>query len=456
MLNKNVDRAIIGRSYWSFVYAIERLKHGERVLLLDDDRIHFGHEFANTLGLIECCLLRLWGKQSKLPPLENLSAYLRPQEVNFVVGSKRLVLGEGPVTNLQEILRKFKVGANFARNMTAQVLYNPQFLRNFGDSFLPYLQHLATMLLRRHPPSVAEMMRAMPAELKMIFNLFRGILLRQEHIEQQDFWAVKTLFFHSQAFFQKRLSWHFQSGDFFFLLLAMLSPRYQVDAEALMHDLGEVFAAQGGQFKQTRIREWLFDHDCPWSMELASYEGIIHPHWIALLGSNIEALNLALGPAPEVYQGLSVEFKCKDVPYPPYWHKCFVFSSLENVGTDIPLWSITTTPESILCQAYYGHKKGSKIAFVRPEVTKFLRQQIKKFLPAMPEIIEENLAVSPELLAVQNKELPHPLAIDNLAIVDTSEEPRPLHKVDYFGPRQREGLGPLSTLLHLYHAAVLH
>ena len=236
----------------------------------------------------------------------------------------------------------------------------------------------------------------------------------------------------------------------------MLAPRYQVDAEALMRDLGGEFQEKGGQFKQTRVREWLFDHDCPWSMELASYEGIIHPHFIALLGSNIEALQLALGPAPEVYQCLSVKFKCKNVACEPYWHKCFVFSALENVGTDIPLWSITAMPEQIVCQVYYGHKQGSKIDFVRPQVVAFLRQQIKNFLPAMPEIIDDEITVSAELMAVQNRELQHPLAMDNLAIVDTSEEPRPLHKVDYFGPRQRQGLGPLSTLLHLYHAAVLH
>ncbi|MBP5297341.1 MAG: hypothetical protein J6Y94_08445 [Bacteriovoracaceae bacterium] len=456
MLNKNVDRAVIGRSYWSFVYAIERLKHGEKVLLLDDDRIHFGGEFANSLGLLECCLLRLWGKQSKIKALENLSAYLRPQEVNLVVGQQRIILGEGPVANLQEILRKFKVGANYARNITAQVLYNPQFLRNFGDSFLPYLQSLAAALLRRHPPSVREMVRTMPAELKMIFNLFRGILLRQENLEQQDFWAIKTLFYHAQAYLQKRLSWHLAQGDFFFLLLAMLAPRYQVDAESLMADLGKVFQEQGGQFKQTRVREWLFDHDCPWSMELASYEGIIHPHFIALLGSNIESLHLALGPAPEVYQGLTVEFKCRQVACPPFWHKCFVFSALENVGTDIPLWSITPEEDKITCQAFFGQKKGSKISFVRPQLTAFLRQQIQNFLPVMPEILEEILALSPELLAVQDLADHHPLAEDNLAIVDTSEEPRSLRKVDYFGPRQHQGLGPLSTLLRLYHAAVLH
>ncbi|MEI8348487.1 MAG: hypothetical protein WCG27_13545, partial [Pseudomonadota bacterium] len=315
MLNKNVDMAIIGRSYLSFLYSLELLEKGKKVLLLDDDRMAFGNTYTNSLGQLEKDYLQLWGEEKGIAPLCNIDQYLKKKILTFVVGDKRLWLGDSPSANLTEITRKFFLKLNGDNQLASELIYHPQFLKNLDENFFQYCRGLADGLNPNKKLKLETLFtEKRTEELTMIHQFFKHIIGRPEPlgVDQNQYWTLKTLFFMAQGHFQKKLSLQIADSEFFHLLLTLLSPRYELDHEKLMADLMSLFQARGGQFKQTRVREWLFYDQRPWSMELASYEGIIHPKEISLLGSNPQGLSLEIFSNNSVFSCLNVDWELNE------------------------------------------------------------------------------------------------------------------------------------------------
>ena len=107
MLNKDIDFALVGHNYITFLLSIGLLNRGKKVLVLDDDRFNYGDFFTNSLTLLDVEFLRSWGQLGDLLPLKNIDDYLSPQSIYFYVGKKQVVLGDTPLRNYRELCRKF-------------------------------------------------------------------------------------------------------------------------------------------------------------------------------------------------------------------------------------------------------------------------------------------------------------------------------------------------------------
>ena len=107
MLNKDIDFALVGHNFITFILSIGLLERGKKVLVLDDDRFNYGDFFTNSLTLLDVEFLRKWGEGSDLSPLKNIDNYLVSSSVYFYVGKKQVLLGDSPIRNYRELCRKF-------------------------------------------------------------------------------------------------------------------------------------------------------------------------------------------------------------------------------------------------------------------------------------------------------------------------------------------------------------
>ena len=107
MLNTNVDFALVGHNFITFLLSLGLLDRGKKVLILDDDRFNYGEFFTNSLTALDVQFLKAWGTRSNLAPLKKLDDYIRPESFTFFVGKKQVVLGGRPSENYRELCRKY-------------------------------------------------------------------------------------------------------------------------------------------------------------------------------------------------------------------------------------------------------------------------------------------------------------------------------------------------------------
>ena len=107
MLEKDVYLTTVGKSFLSFIYSLSFLEKNHKVIVLDDERLKYGELFIDTFWELEKEFLKTWGREREIAPLKNLDEYLLKRQVIFVVGGKRVRLGDSPSRNLKELARKF-------------------------------------------------------------------------------------------------------------------------------------------------------------------------------------------------------------------------------------------------------------------------------------------------------------------------------------------------------------
>ena len=90
MLNKDIDFALVGHNFITFLLSIGLLNRGKKVLVLDDDRFNYGDFFTNSLTLLDVEFLKTWGETAGLLPLKNIEDYLSPQSIYFYVGKNKI------------------------------------------------------------------------------------------------------------------------------------------------------------------------------------------------------------------------------------------------------------------------------------------------------------------------------------------------------------------------------
>ena len=106
MLEKDVYLTTVGKSFLSFIYSLSFLEKNHKVIVLDDERLKYGELFIDTFWELEKEFLKAWGKERDIAPLKNLDEYLFKKHVIFVIGDKRVRLGDTPSRNLKELARK--------------------------------------------------------------------------------------------------------------------------------------------------------------------------------------------------------------------------------------------------------------------------------------------------------------------------------------------------------------
>ncbi|MCR9204766.1 MAG: hypothetical protein NXH75_09325 [Halobacteriovoraceae bacterium] len=452
MLQKNYSLAVVGKGYLCFLYGIELLRNKHSVLLLDDNRLEYGDLFTYGLTDLDLEFLKAWGADRDINTLKNIHEYTTSKPYTYVLGNKRVLLGGDPWNNLRELYRKFpnlfpfghlfhegseKEGekGNEESFLTDFRLLNHRLGSN-GFRFKSLENNTVDYLLGQSPQS-----------FKDLFLIFKNALRENK----KEGW---TFLYFVRSLFHKRLASSYSDPELFHFFLSLISPHYILDGESLSKDLTEVFIERGGHFKKTQVREWKFYRGLPWSMELASFEGIIHPHKISFLGSYPFGLPLKVKHGWKKFLSVHFRAKVEDSRISELKDQLVLCGDPKGLATDIPLWRLEVKDDEIIGQYFYREKPGSKLKFYEDFMKERLLENLNIWCPDISKNVH-GLKLKPgkevyldQSYTYQSSALPK---LKEVKLYDFSSPflKNRLKNVNYFGPLKGLPLGLYGQLLEI-------
>lgn len=447
MLQKNYSKAVIGQSYLSFIYGIELLRHKHSVLLLDDERLQFGDLFNHGLTQLDLEFFKVWGGDRDIVCLQEIEKFITKKPYTLIWGGKRIYLGEDIWSNLRELYRK----------LPAIFPFESFFLNQESDTRSTFVTDYNLLTQRLgingfrfkglENTTIEFLLGQCPQSIKDAFMLFKKSV-NSHHEESWPFLYFARLMYH------KRFASSFSEVELFHFFISILSPHYVLDDKALVKELTSIFVEKGGHFKETQVREWKFYKGMPWSMELASFEGIIHPQKISFLGSWPLGLPLKVKHGWKRYQAIHFETKCPDVRLSQKLGEWVLWSSPGRLGTDLPMWRIEVGEGVIKGQYFYREKPGSKLSFYEDLLKEELLVGLEDWLPGISNNLEKfEFSTGREVYLDQSesfKTSPLP-KLKDVKLFDFSSPflRNRLKNVTYFGPLKGSPLGLYGQLLEL-------
>lgn len=457
MLTKNVDQVVIGKSTFSVLLGLQLLHSGSNVLLLDDDRIGYGELYERFLGETTLWSLNSWGEDLDAKPLLNISSYAKPISHTYHLEayghSKRVKLGHSPLGNMIELSRKlgYPVHQNLLPTNTS-----------FDEEVLASLKRLGRHLYKFQSLSqldVKTITAQLPRELVEWAEVIVSPYFGRKQLDLNKPWDA--FFYVARAIFHQKFSLDFSAAEIWHLLLEAVSPRYEVDSNKLVDDLVAIYQLRGGQFKSTRVREWMFYKASPWSLELSSYEGIIHPKKLVLMGSHTSPIGLELDPHDHSYISVLMDFEPELGSGYDLSDEIHFFFSPKDVGTDFGLWSVRQKKSKRLeVQVALRQREGMKIEFLHSQLLARAQNLLDLHFPLLKAIsADEVMKQGREIWIDEHFHKPRRLrgelllpANISLRQVLSPGRTEKVKNVSYFGPGKRDRLGLISSLLDMKDA----
>lgn len=456
MIEKELDMALVGKNYLSYLLGLELIDRKQKVLLLDDDRLSYGQLYTDSLPQLEVEFLKTWGSDKDIEPFKNIEKYLKRRSLTFSIGNDLVRLGGRPSHNFSEIIRKMP--QILPAGLDIKWPYETeQGQKDFDEAFLAFSKRVAQNAFRYKSVqsfNTAVFLAHCPPDIKACFESFEQVYEKMNTEGYSSYFSELTFFFMARGKFQKKFSMELSRFELFHLFLTLLSPLYELDQESLLEDLETVLISRGGMFKRTRIREWLFHKSKPWSLELASYDGIIHPKNISLLGADPAGLSIRLKNPGQSYGCVRAKFKYLNSGSVLWKGEKFLRSTHKMLGTENPLWEIDFGEIELVVKIFVKKLKGSKIEFHHKTILNMLESDIEEVFPGLwNELESASLDWGPEIWIEGQKgkykgDIPFPKSVAVTNVKEPMSEEQ-LNQVYYFGPYKEGPLGLLSSLMEI-------
>lgn len=458
MLEKNVDMVLIGKNNLSILFSLQLLEMNKKVLLLDDNRFAYGPLYGNYVDLLQLEFYRHWGHGAKVESLKNIEQYCEPAPYYMYFDEFRLLLGRGFVENITELWRKLpSLFLDTKKDDLVEKLIEHEDLSSLEGEFYSYVSRIGQGLYRfkaLESLNIEYYLNHCPKFLQELYEAFSYQIFESDNPKHRQ------LYYLTRSLSQQTLGQTSSEVEVFHLLLFLLSGQYNLKSEHLLEQLLEVYLDRGGQFKSTSIREWKFHNGRPWSVELASYEGIIHPKSIALFGGDMQGFPLKLKKPGEYYVGVQCNLPVDKKLIGNILPKRFMGCRRADMATQIPFWccEYNEQTESLEIQVPYFFENGLKYTFLENELKQRLVRDFEFFFSLdLGDSFELDIVgflgevwANREHSRKFKKTTHYPLpSTMNLQDASNALSVSDLKGVLYFGPRQVTGLGCIGTLMQL-------
>lgn len=302
---RNFDLIILGSNYFSYLYGLRALALGQSVCIVDDERFQYGYSYRGQLDYLQKSYLQDWGRDRLIPELieidRNLTSYNYTLEFSYDKDYRCILLGRSPAQNLNEILRKLW---DFFDAKTLSLLQSLN-LRFADEQFSQiYFQKVAALsrnlyyFKNNHNLALEELEEALPQELASLVVHWDQALKNED--EQSQLWVQKlrSFVFLLAQHFQFKFNREMPQFELIILILRMLSPTFRLDLEKFESSLKHEFLVWNGSFKRSPIKKIEIVDEVIESLEIDSFEGIIHPRRVMILSESID-FSLPIGLRPE-------------------------------------------------------------------------------------------------------------------------------------------------------------
>lgn len=456
MLNKDIDYALVGHNFITFLLSIGLLNRGKKVLVLDDDRFNYGDFFTSSLTLLDVEYLRSWGEMSDLTPLKNIDQYLSPSSVYFSIGKKQIVLGDTPMRNYRELCRKFP--HLFLNEKSGSLAFENE-IQDYNNSYNDFCAKVTrSIFLEKNSGKISKIFEtSIPVGLQGHFQFFFSHFANKESMTEVERAEFNALIFMTRGFFQSRLSTTGSRSEIMHLFFSLISPYFKLDHERLIRDLQSVHQNAGGEFKKLNLADLKFQSGLVKSFELESFEGLIKPKKMAFIGGYPVGLPIKLKTSSASYNCLNVTLTFKHPVSALLDSKKVLFSSPMKIGTDRPFWEVNFEGNTAVFNLIMAKREGTKIEFIEDRILKILEEDLAYLYPEYHfEVVEKDMRFTLDVF-IEDKDFEAYRRQDNgirQNLVQVLEDSAPLlfsrlKNVLYFGPYNEDALGTFSSLIEI-------
>ena len=449
MLNKDIDYALVGHNFITFLLSIGLLNRGKKVLVLDDDRFNYGDFFTSSLTLLDVEFLKSWGESSDLLPLKNIDQYLGPSSVYFTSGKKQIVLGDTAMRNYRELCRKFP------RLFMNGALGDAESFNSIYTDFCAKVTR--DIFNEKNPLKLAKIFEtSIPGDLQAHFEFFFKNFSQKDSMSESEKAEFNAFVYMTRGFFQSRLSTTGSRSEIMHLFFSLISPYFKLDHDRLIKDLLEVHEKAGGEFKKLNLADLKFQSGLVKSFELESFQGLIKPKRMAFIGGYPVGLPIKLKTSSASYNCLNVTLLFKENVNPLLNHKKVLFTSPMKIGTDRPLWEVFFDGNKAVFNIIMAKREGTKIEFIREHVLHLLREDLAYLYPEYHfEIEHAEMRFTLDVFIEDKDYQAYKRLGGSLSkLIHVIEDSAPLilsrlKNVLYFGPYNEDALGTFSSLIEI-------
>lgn len=410
---------LLGKNYYSFLISFALFERNKKVVLVEEHSKAFDDK--KFIFDFERAVINTWGLDCEISQLLDLDIYLTPAPYRLIFDQKHLNLGARPGQNYNEILRKFP--SFFSLDPIKDTASHEK----FDLMFKTFSEKFGVRLFRFLNPENLDlelMWEILPEELKKIFLDFKV---------QSKKGNLKFIICFLQGFFQHRLSDEISDFDLLFILLFLLSPRYEINRKKFEEDLFKHFKKKGGevismenpsfQIKGSQLNQFSIEDRPPLNIEkvfLTSGEFFSVP------------LNC---DSKSAYTSLKVKLNLK---ISDLINEEFVISRTDRLGSNHPFTRVKFEKDGIIGEVLIPFMDGSKESFEEKAVLGILLNDLK-------EILGYNLEgdLNPSLRYSQKFWI---LDRENKSTVNWSFFQRPVKNLFIYHEPSPSSLGGLSTL----------
>lgn len=446
ILDKYFNNVLIGNNSLSCILGLGLLKARKKILIIDDERLHYGPLYAQNLGELEKNFLEVLGEDEGLRPLVEVDKFLHRAPLRFCVDRGQILLGRRPWQNFVELNRKLpEIFDSQFVDSCADVLNDASRAEEFDQMFYSTSVRIATSAVRVDGVEQLNFnlfLNQCPEQIKEMFAGFKTQVTLKGLVGHLYLW---------RSYYQQQMGPELDELELFHLFLSLLGPRYELDELALKTELLQLCREHGGQFKSTSVREWKFHKKAPWCIELASFDGIIHPERLSFFGSDFERTPFRPAKSPERYKGLCLTWRLNTPALERLKGERLMSAQLTDLGTDCPWWMADFFEDRIELLVPIAHEPGLKTQFLLKNLRPKLRAHLLDWVGDFElEQLKESVYFGPELWVCGGDEP----RTQGLGLVDVGRpgQKNLLRNVHYYGPLNKRPMGLFSGLVAIKEA----
>jgi hypothetical protein len=375
MLNKYYNKGIVGLNYVSLTYGLIAMKHGHTSLIVDDERLPFSNKWYLNIGYLERSILIRIGEKYDINPLKNLDNYLEDKNTVLCLNKIIIELVDSPFSNIKEIGRKIP-------ECFSDVYLNKLNLISpdvFDADFFEFLDQVSESAFEKIESN----------NIKDLFNAHKGLeftAVMESFISffEKNTDITKQIHYILQVMYQTVFSSAHLKIESEYLLMSLLSPRFEVNEAKLKEDLLFDYRKTGGDIKVTSIKDWGIEDKKLKYILLYSIDGLIKLDKCHFFSQVTHHLPFDVLSAKTQFKSIKLECMLDHKFVSLYEGKRIIFSNRSRMGSDFPYWEISIDDTGLLTGLYsYADYTGTKPSFYYHHAVEDIYISLKAMLPGL-------------------------------------------------------------------------
>lgn len=438
MLKNRYQEILVGMGFISLIRGIISLRRNQSTLLIDDKRFSIDSYPGLFLSELEILsLLRLANKYD-IPELADLRQFLVKARIDLVTEKRRVSLGQTPLANIKEILRKFP-------ELLDPGDYDQVYAEKdheFDNWFMSELKRYETGAHEGSQRTKGYRFELQgPKWVKTIYQRF-GNLLNEEYETSKSLKYPGLLHLLGLSH-EEKLKTSLGAEEIPFYFFRTFSPIYRLQDFFLATQLKRRLVLLGGDYKESTIQYWQLHENKFENLLLASFEGVISGDRVLFFSHVPHDVTFSINSPFHFFRKTQISpVKRPMGPFPPNELTFMVNSDL--MGSDKPFRVLARGQEFSYYHWPYPVLPGSKPEFYAEDLKSSFKED-SKLLPFETNQVEisPGHSVTLDLRPLKSDKKHEAPILQKLPLEITAEE-RPIKGFEYWGPFRFRSLGLLA------------